>query len=38
MDLMQVAPYLTGPVAALIVLAWVVILQRRDLADMRKAL
>jgi hypothetical protein len=34
----QIAPYLTGPVAALIVLAWVFILQRQDLADMKKAL
>lgn len=34
----QIAPYLTGPVAALIILIWVVILQRKDMSDMRKAL
>lgn len=38
MDVAQLAPYLTGPVAALVVLAWVFVLQRKDMADLRKAL
>lgn len=37
MDFAQIAPYLTGPVAALVVLIFWVILMRKDLADMRKA-
>lgn len=38
MGIAQLAPYLTGPVAALIVLIWVFILQRQDMGDLRKAL
>ena len=38
MEFAQIAPYLTGPVAALAVLVFWVILMRKDMADMRKAL
>lgn len=37
MELSQLAPYLTGPVAALIVMAWWLIVQRKDMADLRQA-
>lgn len=36
--LAQVGPYLTGPAAALAILIWWVVLLRKDMADMRKAL
>jgi len=32
-----VLPYLTGPAGALAVLLWVVWMQRRDIADLRRA-
>jgi hypothetical protein len=31
-------PYLTGPVAALVVLIWVVWMQRKDITELRRAL
>lgn len=34
----QIAPYLTGPAGALVVLVCWVIFQRKDIADLRKAL
>jgi hypothetical protein len=38
MDTATLLPLLTGPVAGLAILVWVVWMQRRDLADLRKAL
>lgn len=38
MDAATLLPYLTGPAAALAVLIWVVVMQRADLAELRKAL
>lgn len=38
MTIQDLLPLLTGPVAALVVLVWLVWMQRRDIADMRKAL
>ena len=35
-DPAAVLPYLTGPAAALAVLIWMVWLQRRDIAELRK--
>lgn len=37
-DFANIAPYLTGPVAALAVLLWVVIMLRKDNKDLRQAL
>jgi len=31
-----ILPYLTGPAAALVVLVWVVIMQRQDIKDLRR--
>lgn len=36
MDFPAVVPYLTGPVGALVVLAWWVWTQRRDINELRK--
>lgn len=33
-----VLPYLTGPVGALVVLVWVVWMQRKDIAELRKTI
>ena len=35
MDPATIIPYLTGPVGALVTLAWVVWMQRRDIAELR---
>ena len=35
MDLTQILPYLSGPAGALVTLAWVVWMQRRDIAELR---
>jgi hypothetical protein len=31
-------PYLTGPAAAVVVLVWVVVMQRADIKELRRAL
>ena len=36
MDPSQVLPYITGPAAGLAVLIWVVWMQRKDIAELRK--
>ena len=36
MDPSAVLPYITGPAAALAVLIWVVWMQRKDIAELRK--
>ena len=36
MTLTELVPYLTGPAGALIVLAWVVWTQRKDLAELHR--
>ena len=36
MDLAQIAPYLTGPIGALVVLVWWVWTLRRDISELRK--
>lgn len=36
MDITQFFPYLTGPIGALVVLIWVVWMQRKDLAELRR--
>lgn len=36
MDITQLFPYLTGPIGALVVLIWVVWMQRKDLAELRR--
>lgn len=38
MQITEIAPYLTGPVAALAILAWWIITMRKDMADLRAAL
>ena len=38
MTFQDILPLLTGPVAALVVLVWVVWMLRKDIADMRDAL
>jgi len=38
LDPAQLFPYLTGPVGALAVLIWVVWMQRRDIADLRRTI
>ena len=36
MDPTAILPYITGPAAALAVLIWVVWMQRKDIAELRK--
>ena len=38
MDLPAILPYLSGPVGAVVVLVWMVWLQRKDIADLRRTI
>ena len=38
MDPSQVLPYITGPAGAVAVLIWVVWMQRKDIAELRKTI